>query len=90
VTFDLDPEKALWVPGRRRFLFLSGLTLAGTVLGVKAPHAELRFHPLAFSMTYPLPAHVLEHGIANGSLLWVMPGDRVEMAGGGLTLVPRG
>lgn len=32
VTPEYDPEKGLWVPGRRRFFLLSGLALAGTVV----------------------------------------------------------
>lgn len=32
---EYDPEKALWIPSRRRFFVMSGLALAGTVLGVK-------------------------------------------------------
>lgn len=35
MTATYDPERRLWVPGRRRFLLLSGLAMAGTVLGVK-------------------------------------------------------
>lgn len=29
---EYDPDRALWVPGRRSFLFLTGAALAGTIL----------------------------------------------------------
>lgn len=35
MTLNYDPDRALWIPGRRRFLVMSGLALARTVLGVK-------------------------------------------------------
>ena len=38
--FEYDPERALWRPGRRTFLFMLGGALAGTILPGKDPVAE--------------------------------------------------
>lgn len=38
---EYDPEKALWVPGRRRFLFLGLGSLAAAALGKFLPDGEI-------------------------------------------------
>lgn len=41
--FDLDPERKLWVPGRRRFLFLGLGALAAHAFGVESCDMRLRW-----------------------------------------------
>ena len=61
---EYDPERALWVPGRRRFLFLGlGATLSSLlpapplsmIAAATDTTSTLVFHPVAFTLVYDLP-----------------------------------
>ena len=49
--FERDPERELWVPGRRKFLFMSGAAMAGAVLAPPGLPVIENVGPLSFTPT---------------------------------------
>ena len=56
MNHEYDPDRALWVPGRRSFLFLTGEALAGTVLpGPRRPIITVAMANVKYLIDYSKP-----------------------------------
>lgn len=57
--FELDPEKKLWVPGRRKFLFMMGLAGAAVLTGAAPALGEIPRQVTGFMGTVNLEGEIL-------------------------------